>query len=108
MEKQEIRYATGAEALARLYWMFLGNIVLLFLLIFIVEKHAKMFGFLDIAYWTVVASLVLVRYADVRYLHGETGFGQPATMLHWRHYTELLALVSAVAWLLGHVIVSLS
>ena len=107
MPDQKGAPSSGAVLLARLYWMFIGTVLLLFLLVFIFEKRPRFPSLHDAAYWVAVASLVIVRYVDIRFLSGKTGEGQPATLADWRRYTVLLGSVGMAAWLLVRAIVHL-
>jgi hypothetical protein len=94
----------GAGCLVRLYWIFLGNALLLILLVFIVEKRPVFPSLIDLASLATVASLIAVRYVDVRLLNGQTGTGDPATMTHWRRYAMLTGIVGVGLWLLARVL----
>lgn len=96
---------SGTGFFVRLYWIFAGNILLFFLLVFIVEKHPKFPSLLDATYGLAVASLILARYVDIRFLNGTTGDEEPATMTHWRRYATLMGSAGVGAWILAHLIV---
>lgn len=96
---------SGKGFLVRLYWLFLGNALLFFLLVFIFEKHPKLPSLLDAAYSVALASLILVRYVDIRFLNGQTGEGKPATMAHWHRYALLIGSVGMGGWLLARVLI---
>jgi hypothetical protein len=89
----------GRAALARLYWMFVGNIVLFFLLVVLFEKGTKFPSLFDLAYGIAAGALILVRYVDIRSLHGETADGEPATMGHWKKYSLVVGLAALAAWI---------
>lgn len=97
----------GIGCLVRLYWMAFGNALFLFLLLGIFDKRAAFGSWLDAFYWLAVAAIILVRYADVRFFHGLTGEGKPATMRDWRRYSLIIAGVAGAAWLLCHLILHL-
>jgi hypothetical protein len=99
--------ATGAEFLVRIYWLFLGNTLLLFLLVLMSEKRPKLPSITDAAYLAAVASLIAVRYVDIRFLNGQTGEGKPATMSHWRRYALLIGSIGAGAWLVVRLLIPL-
>ena len=94
-----------AGMLARVYWMGCGDPLLLLLLLVIIAKHPKLPSLLDAAFFVAVASLILVRYVDIRFLNGQTGEGKPATLADWRRYALLIATVTLGAWLVARVIV---
>ena len=93
--------ATGvAGCFARLFWMLGGLALLALVSIWIYDQHS--FSFRDLGFWALILSLVLVRYADIRYLHGYTAEGKPATMTHWRRYSVGLLAGALGLWLVLH------
>lgn len=95
-----VEYSSQAGCLARLYWMFLGNALLFILLAYLIQKHPEFPSLLDVGYLLTLASLVGVRYLDIRHLNGETGDGNaPATMSDWRKYALFLVTGCAAVWL---------
>jgi len=95
----------GLALLARLFWMVVGNFVLVISL-FIIFVHKQGFGqTTDFVFWITVAMLVLVRYLDIKHCQGQTVTGSPATMYHWRRYATLLAILSFALWTLAHIYV---
>ena len=50
MEEPVTKPLSGSGCLLRLYWMFGGNAILLFLFVFLFEKHLKFPSWLDLAY----------------------------------------------------------
>jgi hypothetical protein len=98
---------SGSGVLARLYWFFIGNALVFFLLVTIVEKRVKLPSLYDAAYLAALASLIAVRHYDIRFCSGETAMGQPAMMAHWRRYAVTVGVAGVGAWLLAHVLVHL-
>ena len=90
---------SGSGVLARVYWMFFGPTILFFSIIFILQKGQRFPSVFDAVYWIALVSLLLVRYVDIRFLNGETGEGQPATMAHWRRYALTIGVALAGVWL---------
>lgn len=90
----------ASGCLFRLYWMFVGNIVLFFLTVLIIDKHVKLPSWHDLAYWITVTTLLVVRYVDIHYLQGQTGEGKPATARDFRNYALMIIVVSALLWAL--------
>jgi hypothetical protein len=95
----------GHGLLVRLYWIFVGNIFLLLLLVFIVQKKTSFPSLVDAACLITAASLVIVRYIDIRFLNGQTGEGKPATMSDWRSYAMLIGSIGVGGLLLAHMLV---
>jgi len=86
---------------ARMFWLLFGNLALFMLAILILKKPA--FSVFDIAYWAIVAGLILVRYLDITRVHGLTSDSEPATLKHWRIYVVKLLLISGLLWGLAHI-----
>lgn len=87
--------------LLRLAWMFAGNTAALFCLVYVARGPARSLGLGDLVYALLIASLVLLRYLDIRCYAGETAAGgEPATLAHWRRYTAVVLSLATLAWLL--------
>jgi hypothetical protein len=95
---------SGLGTFARIFWILIGNAVLLFMALAIFQRHAPFFSFaaIDLAYWITVLLLVVIRYCDIKYLGGLTTKDEPATIVHWRKYVMFLLLIAAGLWLLVH------
>ncbi len=90
--------------LARVFWMLLGNMVLVITIIIIFQHKGQMFHTADLVFWITVAVLVLVRYLDIKVWGGLTAAAQPASMADWNRYVVLLSIVSAAFWALSHLV----
>jgi len=89
---------------ARLWWRSPGNILLVCNAIFIFVSGGGLFQTSDWIFWIVWASLVLVRYADIKFLDGCTTTGEPASITHWIRYAARLTACCVAAWVLAHVL----
>jgi hypothetical protein len=98
--QQEKNSSVGGLFL-RLFWMFLGNMVLGVSALLIVQAGAS-FSPMDILYWLTVPLLVAARYAEISWYKGVTAYGEPASMAHWRRYTVGLLLSAVGVWLTVH------
>jgi len=86
--------------LARLYWMFLGNVIVFFSAISIaLSKSQSFLTGLDWVFCSGVFSIILFRYLDVSYFKGTRPDGEAATM------TDFVA--SVVVWGIAHLLKSL-
>jgi len=94
----------NASSLCRIYWMLVGNVALFLLFAFIMTKRLPFFSIIDAACAAVLASLILVRYVDIRHFGGETTDGEPATLRHWRRYAATLTGIAVVAWVAAHTV----
>lgn len=97
------RQSTAAGVLTRLWWMLAGNAVLALSVVFILHNTKGFFHAADVVFWCAVASLLLVRYIDIRFLDGLTATGAYATMRHWTRYAIVLVVCSGAVWTLTHV-----
>jgi hypothetical protein len=85
--------------------MMVGNFALIVLFVLIVQR--KSFSFLDIVFWAVVATVLFIRYADIKYLKGLDPDAQPATMKDWGRYARLLFILAGGAWAVAHIVILL-
>jgi hypothetical protein len=92
--------------IARLIWVAGGNFALLILLAFIVQQKTALSS-LDVIFWVVVAALLFIRFADVRWLHGTGSESEPATMKDWWRYARLLFVIAGGAWVIVHALLLL-
>jgi len=102
MSESEGKRGSSLGCLARLFWMLLGNVALGVSAIEISKSPGGRFSAGDFLFWAIVVALLCIRYADIRYLGGQTATGQPGTMGHWRRYAVLLVGVSLCLWGLVH------
>ena len=86
---------------ARLWWMAIGNVILLMFAGLILRSGGG-FSIWDVAFWATAASLVVVRYADIRYWKGLTRDGEPADMKHWRNHALITAVASGLLFAAAH------
>ena len=99
-EKPERDQSGGC--LLRLFWMVVGNMLLLLAALAILERPSRVIGPADLVFWTTVAGMLAARYADIRHFDGRTADGQPATMAHWRTYATWVCGGAGVLWLAAH------
>lgn len=93
--------ATGRgclPALVRLTWIF-GGIILIFSAVFIAQGKGGLIA--DLSPFAMALVLVLVRFADIRYLNGETMDNKPATLGDWRRYAVKVLIVAGALYALG-------
>lgn len=85
--------------LGRVFWMFLGPMILVFLGYSIVRIGNGWFTPADIAFLVVVGVLVLARWLEVRGGNPQTASGEPATPEQFRRYILLAPLVGIMVWI---------
>lgn len=92
--------SNGAGCLTRIYWMFAGNALLAMLLVWLIFNHPKFPSLQDAGYVLTLASLVAVRYIDIRHFKGENGAGGTrCTLADWQKYSLFLVSGGVAAWL---------
>jgi hypothetical protein len=89
-------------AVARVYWILAGNAALYLLALDIALRGPEYRWTTDVAFWTVVASLALVRYVDIAALGGATASGGAASLRDWHRYVRRLLPIAAIVWLIAH------
>jgi hypothetical protein len=98
--------ATGC--LARLYWMFAGNVIVFFALVMIaMDKSASFLTPLDLLFAAGVFSVLLTRYLDTAYFKGTDSDGNVSTMEGFRKYLRNVLLITLPLWGVAHFFKSL-
>lgn len=88
--------------LARVFWMLLGNVALVFCAVFIARGTAGFLSAADIVFWIAVAAMLAVRYVDIARLGGSTVTGKPAELRDWPRYAGVVSAYSLGLWLAAH------
>jgi hypothetical protein len=94
---------SGLGMLFRIFWMFLGNVILLIFLVWIFENENKSLGIKDVIYWVIVCLLIITRYIDIKKLGGLTITGSSASMSVWYRYAVFIAILAGLLWGLAHI-----
>lgn len=107
MNENLSRERTGQDTLPgfllRLFWMLIGNAVLLALLVKIYQGNpGAWFSLYDLLFGVAVIALIVIRYVDIAFFQGGTVDNEPATLSHWRRYAVKLVLICAAAWAALH------
>jgi hypothetical protein len=98
------KHGSGLSIIARLFWMFFGNMTLCISIIFIFQHRGGVFHTADVVFWITAAVLVFVRYLDIKFCGGLTVMGLPASMAHWIKYAAILLISSTAVWILAHAV----
>ncbi len=105
MDRESLKSGRVGGCLVRLFWMGVGNLILVLAAIGISQNHV---GFaltaMDVLFWATALCLLAVRYVDIRYLGGETADSRPASMSDWRRYALAILGVSLALWLGAHLL----
>lgn len=90
--------------LTRMYWMGLGPIFLILLLMNVVMTGSGWLTTTDVLYLLGLGSLPLVRRIELRLGIAQTADGQSATDSDLRNYTAFAMLIGLVAWVAANVV----
>lgn len=93
--------------LLRTWWMLFGNAALAVVLALMALERDELPSLLDALFLVLVASLVVARFADIRYFAGATAEGTRATLAHFRRYALRLVAGSAAGWGLANSLAAL-
>ena len=99
----EQEYDSPSGCLIRLFWMIVGNALLIFCVMAIAQDTSGLFTPVDALFWVLVGSLMVARYVDIRYFNGLTSDSDPATMADFRRYAVLLGFIAMGLWIGAHV-----
>ncbi|MBI3179110.1 MAG: hypothetical protein HYZ27_05575 [Deltaproteobacteria bacterium] len=94
---------TTGGMLLRLFWMLVGNGILLFTTILLLLKGSS--PLFHALFWGTAAALLVARYLDIAHFAGATADGEPATLAHWRRHAVTVAIAAPLLWfgaLWGH------
>lgn len=91
-------------ALARVFWMMVGPMALVVLLIGILTKGSGWFTLTDFAFFTVLGGMLLARVIEFRGGNPLTDLGEPATPAHLRRYVIATLVVGLGVWVLANLI----
>lgn len=89
--------------IARLIWILVGPVVLMFMAYAIVTAGSGWTTAWDVAYVVVVGLMIGGRWIEQRSGAATTATGDRATMHHFRRYVVVLAAVAAVIWIAANV-----
>jgi len=90
--------------LVRLAWIF-GGSLLAFCAVFVAQRKAPILA--DITFLLFTIGLILIRFIDIRFLHGETMDNHPATLKHWLRYSIMVLIAGGLLYSLAKIIAHL-
>ena len=89
---------------SRMYWMGLGPLLLLLILISIAGSDSGWLTGLDLAAGLVLLSLPLVRWLEFRTGKSRTADGELTTRSHFQNYSVLVVLLGAIGWTIANIL----
>jgi len=102
LQKQSEEQSGCLPALARLFWIAGGNVVVFFCAIYIVLRKATFAVYL--IYILATICLVGVRFIDIKYFMGEKLNGERASLSHWRRYTLRLLIFVGLLFIAARIL----
>ena len=100
-QQEQPERIAAAGCLLRFYWMFVGNAIVA-VSACVISQGDRVLTAADLVFWLGTASLLGVRFVDIRFGKGSTADGEPATMQHWRRYALRVLGVAVALWLAVH------
>jgi hypothetical protein len=101
-----VRKTDALSLPVRLYWFIYGYIFTLYSINEIFQEKGLFFSKGDFLYWLSILMLVVMRFIDVKFLHGDTADGNPATIKDFFQYSIMLFVISLVIWGGAHFLAS--
>lgn len=96
----------SGSVLLRLFWALVGHAIIYMSLAGIAVHKAEFPAPLDAAVWITVAAMLVARRLDIVRYGGQTLYGEPATLGHFRRFALLLVTVTAAASVMVHALAS--
>jgi hypothetical protein len=93
--------------LLRIFWLGIGNGILALEAVSIVVNRVRGFSIVDVVYGCCAIAMILARYIDIAFFHGDTSEGEPATLGDWKSYSIKLIAISAGLLISAHAVVRL-
>ena len=98
------RTTPGYAGFARLYWMFLGPMLLLLVAIGVVNDGGGWGTPKSLVFLGMLAFLLVCRWAEFHAGDARTAEGEPATPAHLRRYLISAALVGGATWIAANLV----
>jgi len=98
------RPTPGYAGFARLYWMFLGPMLLLLVAIAVVNDSGGWVTPKSLVFLGMLALLLVCRWAEFHAGDARTAEGEPATQAHLRRYLLVAGLIGGTAWLAANLV----
>lgn len=88
---------------ARLYWIMFG-VAALFFSWALILKRGNVFSNADAIYWCLAASILIVRYLDIKFCQGTDSSGDKMTTKGWWCYVALFSGITLAGWIIAHIL----
>jgi hypothetical protein len=101
---QSIQTTSVFALFLRLFWLLIGNAILVVCFLAILAKEAKGLSWADALYGITIPLIIAARFLDVTRFGGKNSVGQPATIADWKRSTAMLIGCGGAALLAAHAI----
>jgi hypothetical protein len=91
-------------ALARLFWLYAGPMIMLLTSFSIVRAGSGWTTYLDAVFLVVLGLTIFARWYELHSGHGCDGFGNPVTMAVFPKYLGLIVPVAVAAWVIANML----
>jgi hypothetical protein len=98
------RPTPGYAGFARLYWMFLGPMLLLLVAVSLVKGGGDWLSPQSLAFVGMFVFLLVCRWAEFHAGGATTAEGEPATAAHLRRYLLVATLIGSVIWVAANLV----
>lgn len=94
----------GYAGFARIFWMFLGPMILAMIAFTIASEGGRWLTATDATFGAVLGGILLSRWAEFHAGDPKTAEGEPATPAHLRKYVLVVSILGVAAWAAANVI----
>jgi hypothetical protein len=98
------RPTPGYAGFARLFWIFLGPMLLLLVAYSLVNGGGEWLSPKSLAFVGLLAFVLLCRWAEFHAGNATTSEGEPATVAHLRRYTIFATLIGLAVWVAANLV----
>jgi hypothetical protein len=95
---------SGSQALARIFWMMVGPVILMVLIFSIADRGGGWITALDIAFLVALGCMILARLWEFRGGNPQTATGEPATQADLRKFVALTVAFGLGAWIVANLV----
>lgn len=88
----------------RIFWSLIGNVVLFFSALFILQHKGPVFYNTDIVFWCIAVAIVFARLLEIKLYGSQTNDGKLVTIAHWRRYAAIFMSLTTLLWIVVHLI----
>jgi hypothetical protein len=98
------RPTPGYAGFARIYWMFLGPMLLLLVAFSLVSGDGDWLSPKSLAYVGMLVLVIFCRWAEFHAGSATTAEGEPATAAHLRRYAIFATVIGSAVWIAANLV----